>query len=240
MRVFSNFDKARNVMFLWYPESGGEYGDLLASLDELHMPCACSPLHDADTFTTLDVKKWVDAHTDKQTGEIAKEAIEAGLPVEGAKKKPHVHVIITANGPMTAEWFAKKLQENGIQGVTYFEAVNSVSSMLRYFAHLDSPDKHPYNPLDVHGFGGLDLSPLLKTSKVVNLQVLIEVLEYIRTNNVRHYHKLVGWALERHDLDILACVTGRASFFASYFRSRDDELRELDKKEKEAERASRE
>ena len=79
-----NFAKARNVMFLAYLKDWGKtYGQLLEYLDDLHMPCACSPVHDSDTFTENDVKNWVERHLDKETGEIAKEAIKAGIPCVG-------------------------------------------------------------------------------------------------------------------------------------------------------------
>lgn len=234
MAVYSNFDKARNVTFLAYLKDWGKsYGELLEFLDGLHMPCCCSPEHDADTFTEEDVRKWVASHTDKDTGRVSEEAIKAGIPQVGQQKKDHVHVLLCANGPMTAPYFADLISD--FHEVTSFQKVNSVPSMIRYFAHMDSPEKHQYSPLQIHGFGGLDLSPIMKTSKVSNLTVLLDVLDYMMANDIRHYNKLVKWALSTGDIDTISCVTGRASFFANYFKAQSDERREkLEKKEREA------
>lgn len=224
-KVYSNFDKVRNVTALFYLEDWGKtYGELLAWLDDLHMPCCCSPVHDKDTFTAEDVHKWVSGHTDKETGKVSEDAIKDGLPVEGQHKKSHVHVLLTAHGPMTAEWWEQKFE--GFHEVGFWQAVNSVPSMMRYFAHMDSPEKHQYNAMEIHGFGGIDLSPLLKTSKVSNLFTLLDVMDHMMKNDVRHYNHLVRWALSTGDVDTIACVTGRASFFANYFHAEYEERRE--------------
>lgn len=231
MPVFCDFDKARNVMCLFYPSEDVTYGMLLAALADMKMPCACSPLHDADKFTELDVKKWVANHTDKKTGQIADEAIKAGLPVEGQHKKPHVHVLFCASGPMQAKWFQAELAKRGIL-ITYFEKVNSVPSMLRYFAHLDNPEKHAYNPLDIHGFGGIDLSPLSKISKLSNTQKLLEVMHFIRENGIEHYNRLFDWAESTGDIDLINCVSGRNNFFSGYLRAAREERIEKAEREK--------
>lgn len=231
MAVYADFDKARNVMCLFYPSEDVTYGDLLSALADIKMPCCCSPIHDRDIFTELDVQRWVARHTDKNTGKIAQEAIDAGLPKEGQHKKPHVHVMICAPGPQQPKWFQDTLASRGIH-VTYFEKVNSISSMMRYFAHLDNPEKAAYNAFDIHGFGGLDLSPLSKVSKVTNTFVLIETMEYAKEHHITSYHRLVDWAKETGDIDTFNVVTGRSGFFTSYFSSQYEEK----KRQKELEK----
>lgn len=231
--VKGNFDKARNVTALIYlQDTGKSYGELLEFLDGLHMPCACSPEHDADKYTQEDVNKWVRSHTDA-FGRVDENAIRRGIPEVGQHKEKHVHILLCANGPMQPEYFTKLFEP--FCHVRYWQKVNSVPSMLRYFAHMDSPEKTPYNCLQIHGFGGIDLSPLLKTSKVSNIEILLDVMDYMLKNDIRHYNKLVRWAISTGDIDTIACVTGRASFFANYFKSASDERREKAKKKKRLE-----
>lgn len=224
-KTYANFDKARNVTCNVYLKDWDKtYGELMEYLDDLHIPCACSPIHDKDTYTQADVNKWVKAHLDKNTGEIAEEALKAGIPAVGGQKKEHVHVLLCAHGPMTVEWWEKKFED--FHHIGYWQQVNSVPSLLRYFAHMDSPEKHQYSCLEVHGFGGIDLSPLLKTSKVSNISTLLDVMDYMMQNKVKHYSQLVKWAISTADMDTISCVTGRASFFANYFKSETDQRRE--------------
>lgn len=226
----ADFDKARNVTCLIYLEDCGHtYGELLEYLDDLHIPCACSPLHDADTYTKRDVEKWVARHTDKD-GNLDEDAIKQGIPKVDQAKKKHVHVLICAPGPMSPHWF-QALFANFCE-VGYWQKVNSTSSLIRYFAHLDQQDKHQYSALDIHGFGGIDLSPLLKQNKFTQIETMLDILDYIIKNKVRHYNKLVKWAVSTGDIETIACVTGRASFFASYFQSASHERKERAERDK--------
>lgn len=225
-----NFDKARNVMCMFYPTEEKTYGELLEFLDCLVIPAACSPIHDKDTYTAEDVNKWVRHHMDEK-GNIAKEVLEKGIPEVGQAKKKHVHVMFCGNGPMTADYWSKLVEP--FMQIHYWEKVNSVPSMLRYFAHLDSPQKAQYSALDIHGFGGLDLSPLMKVSKVSNVETILDILDYVITNGVRHYNRLVKWSISTGDIETIACVTGRASFWANYFKADADERAEKAKKEKD-------
>lgn len=224
-KVFSDFGatKLRNVACIMYLDDWGiSYGSLLAWLDDLHMPCACSPVHNRDRYTELDVAKWLRDHS-KDDGSIDKRAIDEGVPRTDQQKKDHVHVLLCSGGALTAAQWAEKFE--GFHDVNYFLRVNSVPSMLRYFAHMDSPDKAQYSSMDVHGFGGIDLSPLLQTDKVSSLHTLVTVMHYIKDNKVKHYNRLVKYAVKTGDLDLINCVTGRAPFFAAYFKSEADERR---------------
>lgn len=236
--MFCDFDKARNVTFLAYLKDNGKtYGELLEFLDGLQMPCACSPVHDADTYTAGDIVKWYKRNCNPD-GTLPEE-LRGGIPTEGQAKKEHVHVLLCAPGPWPADKFEDLVSE--FVPVSYFQKVNSTSSLLRYFAHLDSPQKHQYNALEIHGFGGIDLSPLLKTDKVTSIETLLDVMDHIVTRKVEYYHSLVGWAISTGDIDTICCVTGRASFFANYFKSQTDEkIAKQKRKEAEEKRAAME
>ena len=172
-------EKARNVTATIYAEDISSYGALLEYLDGLHIPCALSPLHDADTFTERDIKKWVTRHTDKESGEVAKDAILAGMPTVGQHKKSHYHVLLRYPGPVDAQRCSNDFADLVTIRPQAWQKVGNVDSMLRYFAHLDSPEKTRYNALDIKGFGGIDLSALLRTSKVSNISVLLDVMDYM-------------------------------------------------------------
>lgn len=230
--MYLGSDKARNVTAVVYQEDLPSYGALLEHLDGLHIPCAVSPLHDADTYTEGDIKRWVTRNTDKETGKVDESALAHGMPEVGQHKKPHYHVLLRYPGPVDAQRCTKDFE--GLVDIRpqAWQKVGNVDSMLRYFAHLDSPEKTRYNALDIKGFGGIDLSALLRTSKVSNISVLLDVMDYMIAHKIRHYNQLVKWALSTADMDTISCVTGRASFFANYFKSASDERREKLEREK--------
>lgn len=220
-KVYSDFagKKAKNVTCILYLEDWGiSYGELLDWLSEWPLKSCCSPVHDKDRYSEYQVNKWIADHT--VNGKIPDEIIANGLPKVDQYKKSHVHVIIEGSGPRYADWWAE--QWLPFHEVNYFEAVKDMDKLVRYMAHMDNPEKAQYSMLDIHGFGGFDLSPLLKTAESQKIHTLVEVMEYVFECNVRHYSKLVRHAFELGDYDWISCVSGRATFFAHFFKSESD------------------
>lgn len=222
--IYANFKGKRgNVACIMYLEDWGlSYGELLDYLADLQIPCACSPVHDKDTYTKKQVEDWIKAHT--INGKLTADAIAEGVPEIESQKKPHVHCMFClGDGPRDLKWWHDLLLP--FHEVNYFQAVIDKGTLLRYFAHMDNPEKAQYNMDFIHAFGGLDTSALHKTSDSQKVLTLIEVMEYIFENNVHHYHKLVKYAFSTGDYDVINCVSGRATYFAHYFKSESDEFR---------------
>ena len=68
-------------------------------------------------------------------------------------KKAHYHVMLLWDGP-TTERNAKEVVKS-IGGVGCLKCA-SVRGSVRYFLHLDNPDKHQYSFDDLRQIGGLD------------------------------------------------------------------------------------
>lgn len=208
------------------------YGVLLAYLASLHVPCACSPVHDMDEYDESDVKNWRTRHgLDRLTGKPLKDCPnpedEFKCPQVGTKKKSHVHVVFQMPGGWDREQFTEMMRDLLDLRSDGWERVLSMTSALRYLAHQDSEDKHKYKVWDVHGFGGIDLSCLLKEDNYSRYEVLCYVLNYVEDNKVRHFAQLVRAARAQGDPDVLNCVVSRFGFFARYFASLADIRKEL-------------
>lgn len=226
--IYSDFKGKRgNVTCIMYLEDWGiPYGDLLEFLANLKIPCACSPVHDRDTFSRPEVDEWIHDHT--VNGKLTQEAIDEGIPEVDNHKKSHVHVMFCASdGPRDLNWWQTLLMP--FHKINYFQSVKDKGSLLRYFAHMDNPEKTQYNMDYIHAFGGLDTSALHKSTESDKINTLIECMEYIFENKVRAYHKLVRYAFSTGDYDLINCVSGRSSFFVQYFKSENDEFRMMKK-----------
>ncbi len=220
-------DKARNVAVLCWIEDlehiGMGYGDLLAVLDGMHIECVVSPLHDRDSYTPEDVRKWCRAHIDPDTGDVAEDAV-VRIPKVGAAKKAHVHIMLRFKGARTASYCEQLMADAFGHALPCFRAqkwekVEHVESMMRYFAHLDQPDKAEYSAFDVVGLGGVDLSCLVKNDVNSKLKTLCDVQAFVQKKGIKSYAVLVRWAFNGKNLDYINCVTGRASYFAAYFNA---------------------
>ena len=234
-------NSARNhACITWLEELerlGLTYYDFLGFVEGLNMPAAVSPLHDRDKYTPEDVRKWLKRHEedvyDPDTGEIAPEWVDK-VPKVGDPKKPHIHVMLRHSGNRSAAYSSKLFAQIGLEMNVYrWEKVEHVESMLRYFAHLDQPDKAEYSAFDVVGFGGIDLSCLVKSDNNSKLKVLCELQTYVDDNKVQSYHVLCRHAFATRDLDYINCVTGRASYWTGYFGSMRQDRMDRAAKEKE-------
>lgn len=239
--------KARNVtVIVWLEELeklGKDYWDLVSFLQGLHIECVISPLHDKDTYTAEDVRKWVKRKEsevgieklyDAETGELLPNWSDVA-PKVGDLKKAHVHVFFKFAGVRTAEFLSDMMSDFGLEiGLWRWLKVNSPTSIIRYFAHMDDPDKYQYSPMDIIPFGGIDVSCVLKQDSSSRLRTLLEVQRHIDEHEIKSYHVLSKWAFSTGTPDIVACVTGRSSHFIGYFRSIRDEEMAKKAEEKEA------
>ena len=73
---------------------------------------------------------------------------------------------------------------------------------------------------------------MFKDTAIHKIQVVIECIDHVQKNKVRHYSQLVRWAMRTGEVDIISTVVGRASFFAAYFKGCADERAERAEKEK--------
>lgn len=230
-------EKVRNAWCIVWMEDlerlfpDNPYGALLSYLEGLHVPCAASPIHCHDKFTSEDVRKWRKRHEDSKTGEVPPE-LEESAPKVGDCKKAHVHILFFLKGARTAEWFSDLMADIVYIPARRWEKVLHPDSAVRYLCHLDDKTKYQYSTLDVHGFGGIKLSALLRQEEFVKVQTLMYIHQYIRDNNVRHYADLVDWVQDTGDYEFVACVSGRASYFANYFRSKTEKRIEQKEREK--------
>lgn len=220
--LYANFaGKRANVTCIMYLEDWGiQYGELLDFLSSLTIECACSPVHDRDKFSKWDVNNWINDHS--VNGKLTDEAISEGVPQEEHHKKSHVHVMLCGDGPRPVDWWARLLEP--FHKINYFQSVKSKDSLIRYFAHLDNPEKAQYNPREIHFFGGLDTSALDKTSELRKTEVFIQVMEWVFATHCRSYSQLLKKAIASGNFDVIGCVKGSATTFGLYFKSERDEV----------------
>ncbi|MDS3925582.1 Rep family protein, partial [Staphylococcus hominis] len=110
--------KARNFMFIIYPESIPE--DWEYHLEKLDVPMAISPLHDKD-------------ETERKFKELTED--EQAIINNGGKvyKKPHYHVLYIARNPVTTESVRKKIKRAlGSKSLSHIEIIDGIESVYKY------------------------------------------------------------------------------------------------------------
>lgn len=233
--------KAYNWIVLVYIEdlekNGLIYGDLLRFLDSLHCKCACSPVHDSDKFSPDDVWKWCESHLDPETGDLDMAYVDSA-PYVGKPKKPHVHILFMMRSKKSVEDMSTLFDLIDIRP-TMWDRAEDPFSMVRYFAHLDSPDKYPYNPYDIHGFGGIKLDCLVMDDSKSRMHELTGlIMDLIDEKQIRYFWQLVHYIRREYpDPEMEACVYGKHALFNSVIKSKRqihfDAIAEKERKRKE-------
>lgn len=134
-----------------------------------HVPCSVSPLHDAD------------------------------LNGDMSEKKPHYHILVNFGAgkkksqEQVYENFSKPL--NGVLPI----AIDSERGYVRYFVHIDNPEKHQYDPDTILDFSGYDHSIHFKPSASLANQIMNDIKIFVIDNQITEFKDLQVYALNYPD-----------------------------------------
>lgn len=100
------------------------------------------------------------------------------LPIVGEVKKPHYHCMVHLDSSKTREQLLAHLRLDSKQ-VYYWEPVGNPAGLLRYYAHMDNPEKAQYRRSDIVSVNGYDLSALYRKTeagKIAEFEYLYSVI----------------------------------------------------------------
>lgn len=134
----------------------------------------------------------------------------------GEPKKPHYHVIIMFDGPVTSDKASEIF--NLISGVGC-EIVKSLRGYARYLCHLDNPEKVQYSVDDVLCLCGSDYHGAIGLA-VDKYKAIQEMVDFCEVNNIfSFYHLLLYARSERFDWFRILCDCGTI-IMRNYLKSR--------------------
>ena len=168
----SSTDRSSLWTFIIYPDSMPK--DWKEYVEDLHIKCAISPLHDKD------------------------------INPDGTPKKPHYHCLIMFE-TLKSKRQVKELIEplNGTIPII----CQSANGLVRYFTHMDNPEKAQYDQGDILCFSGADIIELTRKTATDKYNMLKEMGQFIADNNVTEYIDFFNYcSAERpNDWFVLLC-----------------------------------
>lgn len=136
-------------------------------LDGLHIQWCCSPLH----------------HGYKQE--------------DGPERKDHYHVLLYFRGKKSLDQVQRisNLTHLYNQGVKPFRVLSD-RGLLRYFLHLDNPEKEQFaETVQVEVHGGVKLDPTIFEPCQMSVDVaLFQMREFVQKNNISEFKLLYDYA----------------------------------------------
>lgn len=133
---------------------------------------------------------------------------------DGQPKKAHIHILVLFESVKTYEQ-VKEITD--VLKCTIPQKCAGAKALVRYMAHLDNPDKAQYNISDIIGHGGVDIADFFRPSSSERYQLLKDMIEYIRNNNIVEYQDLVDYAMCEHFDDWFPLLADNSTFFISNY-----------------------
>lgn len=115
---------------------------------------------------------------------------------DGEPKKPHHHILLLFPGKKSYEQ-VKVISQDLLNGTIPQECKNA-RGQVRYFLHMDNPEKVQYSASDMRSFGGADCSEYLKITNICRHEMLRKMRKYIRDNNIYSFAQFLDFCDDEH------------------------------------------
>lgn len=115
----------------------------------------------------------------------------------GEVKKPHIHILLTFDGKKSFEQIKEITDE---LKCPIPQRVKSVKGLVRYFIHLDNPEKYQYNKDSIIGHGGFDYEQYFKITATNRYDCIKQMIQFIKDNQITEVIDFTEYAMnERYD-----------------------------------------
>ena len=138
----------------------------------------------------------------------------------GEDKKPHYHVLICFDGPITYHNVLNNyaVRVGAANGVV--QPVGSVRGIVRYFCHKDNPDKYQYSEDIIQYRNGFDPKDYFNLTVTQIKSIKKTITNFIRENDIEEYAELIDILMDSDFDDMYDVATQNTFFFTQYIRSR--------------------
>ena len=133
---------------------------------------------------------------------------------DGTPKKPHWHILVMFEGVKT---FEQVLEITNLLNAPIPQVCHSAKTLVRYFAHIDNPEKVQYDVLDIVAHGGVDLMQMLQPTSRTRYELIGDMMDFISENDVLEYFDFVEYARREHFDDWFPLLCDNASYVIGQF-----------------------
>lgn len=139
---------------------------------------------------------------------------EFDVNANGEVKKPHWHIVLTFEGKKSYEQICELLRPlNG----PIPQRCHDVRGAVRYFAHLDNPEKYQYDPCDIVGHGGFDIAAALQPTSSQRYELLNEMMDFVRSNGLVEFQDLCDYARSERRSDWFPMLCDNSTFIMQQY-----------------------
>lgn len=137
-------------------------------------------------------KNWRDILNDTHLEWVESPLHDKDVNPDGTKKKPHWHVMIHYPGPATQKMVSEMTAD---LHTPLPQKVGSAKGMIRYFAHMDNPEKYQYSIDDIKPHNGADIADCFKLTNSESLECMKEIFKCIKLKELDNYIDFLDFCL---------------------------------------------
>lgn len=137
----------------------------------------------------------------------------------GEPKKPHYHVMICFDGPVTYSNIKTYADRVGAANGAV-QPVGSIRGMVRYFCHKDNADKYQYSEDILQCRNGFDPKDYFALTVSQIKAFKRKVIEFIQDNDIEEYADLIDILMYSDEIDMFDIASQNTFFFTQYIKSR--------------------
>lgn len=140
----------------------------------------------------------------------------------GEVKKAHWHIVLAFDGPKSYEQVVSILEP---LHCPIPQRCHSLKGAVRYFAHLDNPEKFQYNSGDIVGHGGFDVLTALAPSAGERYALIREMMVFIKENGITEFQDLFDYAYSERFGDWFPLLCDNSAYVVgNYIKSQRNRL----------------
>ena len=134
---------------------------------------------------------------------------DADKNADGSIKKPHYHILLTYEGKKSFNQI-KKITDS--LNCPIPKQVQSAKGLVRYFCHLDNPEKAQYKKSDIIAFSGLDIEDLMRPTSSNRYALIGDMINFIKNHNITEFVDFMVYAQEFHMEDWFPLLCDNCSY----------------------------
>lgn len=135
-------------------------------------------------------------------------------PVTGEIKKAHWHILLYFEGKKSFEQVNSILEP---LGCPIPQRCHSMTGAVRYFTHMDNPEKHQYSPSDVIGHCGYDVAAALQPTSSRRYELIAEMLDYVRDQRITELQDLIDFAISNRFDDWFTLLCDNSAYIVNQY-----------------------
>ena len=135
----------------------------------------------------------------------------------GEIKKAHWHIVMSFDGPKS---YDQVREITAPLNCAAPQKCHALKGAVRYFAHLDNPEKYQYSVSDIRGHGGFDVQSALAPTSGQRYDLIVEMMEYIRESKICEFQDLMDYAAAERRQDWFPLLVDNSAFvIGQYLKS---------------------